>query len=1269
MDAPEADDDIKLQKISTDLIIDLDHGLKTALRKADGKGGTQVRSLVRAREMWKSIIVVLDMFQELPQLLDPHLPEWIPLLAESYLEYAQKRHRARQETKQSSLLFPVDYAISRILYAFCKVRGEKVIVRFLNVEAKYLELLLASIEEAEGRTVENPAEMAEGQHEAAAWKWEQRYVVLLWLSHLLLAPFDLSTISTLDMEDASVPSVEGFSWPSNLPGITTRVLVLAIKYLSSPGKEKDAARALLVRVAMRRDMQQLGVLDALVRWAMASLRPRKDAPLKSVYFYLGILSFLAGALRSAAETPDMDVYLAPIFHCVYDITLAGNDMSRSIIKLAVARKMILKVIRAVTVSFLRQQQQQQRTTWANSEMVETAIGYLLDSISDNDTPVRFSASKALSIITLKLDPGMAAQVVEAVLESLNKNVLWTKPTRQAQADKPTRNLSCVNNLEWHGLILTLSHLLYRRSPPANQLSDIIHALLLGLSFEQRSTTGGSVGANVRDAACFGIWALARRYTTQELLSVPTTSVFAAKAHAAASSIVQVLATELVVTACLDSAGNIRRGASAALQELIGRHPDTVERGIEVVQTVDYHMVARRSRAVEEVATRATVLSAQYGEALIDGLLEWRGIGDAGAQSRRVAGAAFGTLTAELALSDKADSDCCCCSRFSSSIQLVMGHLASLAKRQVEERHGLLLCFSSLLDRIAEFAQTQREHEHNSPAQLSSLVQQALASVTEILHDYQTTEYRRPDLIAEGASRLVVSTLPMLQMACVDKSKSKSLPLDPGRILLSPSRVREYIDILTRQLRDSATNEAATRLMTSLQSVVSKWLSRNEAEIAEAASAAALVLMLFSAPQIREAILEEWATTVSTRPTARSVTTGQGYFHALAMAQPMAEQMEHDAHSGHDAASQALLNRWARDGDVDVRVTIMQSLVRSSLLHARAGRFLALLADGLNDYTMNARGDVGSHVRAQALRAVRSLWVSSVSSSSEVDAVKESLRRLFPCALRLAAEKLDRVREEGQAVVALVMPESDAESFRSLTFSSKAYFAALLGLASSGSLSGSLSGRLGEHAPQDQDQDQDQAALMGELMSGLVSSADTGNDELVMASRAALTDFCDASPHNLHLVCRSLMHNLRTFPTEDRIAVPTLEIIAFLFHVGLFQAARDVNLRHLCQLTHKAGYKTGNVRKITACARVYGGIASSPTATAEDDVRAGMDEARRRLGALMCHPWPRVRSVAVDEIWGVGGFCDGPGPARLTGVDWGAAGRGEIRKVVQALGME
>lgn len=51
MDVPEADFDIKLQKISADLIAELDTLLPSLIFKAGGSGGTKVRSRVRAREL------------------------------------------------------------------------------------------------------------------------------------------------------------------------------------------------------------------------------------------------------------------------------------------------------------------------------------------------------------------------------------------------------------------------------------------------------------------------------------------------------------------------------------------------------------------------------------------------------------------------------------------------------------------------------------------------------------------------------------------------------------------------------------------------------------------------------------------------------------------------------------------------------------------------------------------------------------------------------------------------------------------------------------------------------------------------------------------------------------------------------------------------------------------------------------------------------------------------------------------------------------------
>ncbi|OAQ94997.1 beta-tubulin cofactor d [Purpureocillium lilacinum] len=1242
MDAPDAELDVKLQKMSGDLLADLDHAIDSLPRKPDGRGGMRVRSYVRTRESLSAITSILDMFQELPQLLDPHLPKWIPFLADAYLEFVQAtRNRGPRRGGKSQFLAPLDFAICRILYTFCKVRGEKVIVRFLNAETRYLEVLLSAIEDAE----EHAATAQQGDDTAdtgRAWQWEQRYIVLLWLSHQLLAPFDLSTISSLDIEDAALPEISGFRWPDRLPGITMRVIPLAIKYLATPGKEKDAAKALLVRVAMRRDMQQLGVLDSLVQWALASLRPPKDGPLESMHFYLGVLSFLAGLLRSSAETSDVDKWLPSIFDAVYGITTADSELSKLLLPLAIVRKMILKVIRSVIVSLLRKTPQDM----ASTELTETTIGYLLENLSDSDTPVRLAASKALGVITLKLDPEMASQVVEAVLESLNRNVLWTKPAGGSGV-KPVRDLSAVNNLEWHGLMLTLSHLLYRRSPPAAQLSDIIHALLLGLSFEQRNTSGGSVGANVRDAACFGIWAIARRYSTEELLAVPTKSVFAAaKSHPSDSSILQVLGTELVTTASLDPAGNIRRGASAALQELIGRHPDTVEQGIAVVQTVDYHAVARRSRAIEEVATNATKLSPKYGEALIDAILGWRGIGDLDAPSRRVVGSAFGVLAAELARSNPKAG----LSRLEDSVQLVTQRIQSLVKRQVEERHGLLLCLSSVIDQIPAARSITNDQGPENASLSSALFHKILANVSQILEDCGAVEYRKPELIAEAASQVVVSSVPALQATLLPDLKEPAL--QKGQDALS-SQNGVYLRLVDALDGTHPTSTDVDAVISKLRAVIPAWLSKSEPEATDPASRAALVLLIFSSQEDRVPV------------------TGFGYFQALALAQPLAALgTSARVETTNDVACEAILERWRSDPDVDTRSAILQSLILSNVFNSKPLTFLGLLKDGLNDYTTNARGDIGSHVRVQALRAVRVLWRNLGDQQvGRQDWVEESIKTLFHSTLRLAAEKLDRVRPVARSAVAMTLKQEHAKRFQSLGFSSKGYFEALLQLIAVDCMHPWLA-----HPAR-----ADASAWMAELLAGYVTSADTGNDDLVIASRTALTDFCEAtSGERLSFVCAALMQNLRSRQGEDRVVVPTLEIVAFLFNCGLFQRCRDVDLRALCLQTQKASYKSGNVRKIMACVKVYGGVASMSLSDGGEEGGsnggAAVQEARRRLGALLFHPWPRVRSVVVDELWGLTGGFDVPEAdgavvsSPLTGVDWAKADKAMIRGVVQELGL-
>lgn len=203
-------------------------------------------------------------------------------------------------------------------------------------------------------------------------------------------------------------------------------------------------------------------------------------------------------------------------------------------------------------------------------------------------------------------------------------------------------------------------------------------------------------------------------------------------------------------------------------------------------------------------------------------------------------------------------------------------------------------------------------------------------------------------------------------------------------------------------------------------------------------------------------------------------------------------------------------------------------------------------------------------------------------------------------------------------------------------------------------------------------------LMEELLAGFVVSADTGNEDLVIASRAALTDYCNSSQGNTDRVCMALSRNMKTRQGQDRVIVPTLEIIDFLFAVGIYQRTTVVDFKKLCLQIQKAGYKSGNVRKLEACIKAYGGVATMDDldvalAPMGDEVLQqkrsdGAAEARKRLGALLSHPWPSVRNSVIDELWGLLGGREVATAGKLKGVDWGKADQGTIKEFLSGLGL-
>ena len=547
--------------------------------------------------------------------------------------------------------------------------------------------------------------------------WQENFIMLLWLSHLLLAPFDLSSMSSNNAGIRFPDPLLYVDLPTTIPPIAKRLVHISTYHLSLPSKAREAAGTLLVRLALRADMHRKDLQNILIEWALSSIRVQSDtADPASIYGSLGVLSFLAGFIVSA-ENEVLKPLLSQIYSAIEHAKFDSSPSSAVANTSASARKVIIKVERALAVTSMRIESKSSvdSSPSLGEGALEDIIDHFLTALEDKDTPIRLAASKGLSVVANELEPDMVEQIIDMIDERLYEDTLWEDLHGGAGVlTNPELNLGAVSASRWHGLILALSQLIFRCSnPPKFVLGKVMSSLQVALRFEQRSSLGISVGTNVRDAACFGLWALARRYPTADINSCdlsrhedhsdafgpahedgvdPSHSTLYATISGftnGALSTLQILANQLVLAATLDPAGNIRRGASAALQELIGRHPDEIEHGIDLVQVVDYHGIALRSRAMAQIAVSVSRFGLNYWHSILGGLLDWRGVRSGDANCRRDAARAIGLLAYSRGPEMVA-----------STLSMLRHQWNACETRNVEEKHGLTLAMSEIVSRWA-----------------------------------------------------------------------------------------------------------------------------------------------------------------------------------------------------------------------------------------------------------------------------------------------------------------------------------------------------------------------------------------------------------------------------------------------------------------------------------------------------------------------------------------------------------------------------------------
>ena len=176
--------------------------------------------------------VQLEKYQEQGQLLEPHLESMVCPLMEILHKQATGSPRMDVVKKVCS-----------IIYTLVTVCGYKTVFKFFPHQASHLELAVSLLQ-----ACHDEIEQTSILREESTGQWETKCCLLLWLSMLVLIPFDIASIdTTLADSDYIVANNE-------IP-LVNKILALCKEYLASPGPMREMAGVLLSRLLTRPDMR------------------------------------------------------------------------------------------------------------------------------------------------------------------------------------------------------------------------------------------------------------------------------------------------------------------------------------------------------------------------------------------------------------------------------------------------------------------------------------------------------------------------------------------------------------------------------------------------------------------------------------------------------------------------------------------------------------------------------------------------------------------------------------------------------------------------------------------------------------------------------------------------------------------------------------------------------------------------------------------------------------------------------------------------------
>lgn len=487
-------------------------------------------------------------YQEQPQLLDPILEGFVGRLASIMMD------RVSSMEYDTHDMLKVIY-VSKFLWKLASVRGYKTILRFMPCDVACVEPVfhLSRVVMGHGWTP--------SKESVELSTWECEYVCLMWSSQLALVPFKF------DIIDSSMDAGRSYE----IAPLAQMLIDVCKDQLKSASATRNMAAVCLGRLLTRPDMSN--ALMDFAAWCRDVLQDvsanSSNSSLDSRDRYR-VLSFLLpgiiltwSTLFKIGQVQDEAIHTLAAEFIPYGMRVFESEGSQSN---PLLRKLCIKMIQRAVLLCVTDGNNSWLTDEGTRDTVEMSIDALITALDDQDTIVRWSGAKGVGRVSSKLPSSFLSQVIEWILEQMNSALA-------------TEN-------SWHGGCLALAELTRRDLIPRCKVSDTIPVVEKGLEFEiRRGYT--SVGSNVRDAAAYVCWALARTQSKEEIRGAVLT-----------------LAPILMTTACYDREVNCRRAAAAAFQESVGRLGE-FPHGIDILTIADYFTISLR-KAVRTIENQVVL---------------------------------------------------------------------------------------------------------------------------------------------------------------------------------------------------------------------------------------------------------------------------------------------------------------------------------------------------------------------------------------------------------------------------------------------------------------------------------------------------------------------------------------------------------------------------------------------------------------------------------------------------------------------------------------